>query len=174
MRVSGFRRSDGVIDATRVERVASLPEVGVLGRISKLEGRSFEVNGVKVRLAPKVPLEGLAEGIEVQACGEWTGEHLLGEDVYLRPAVPFAGRLPHLSLQGYVGEPLAGNRFELGRLQVEVSPNTRIDNGTAADLRTDQRVRVQGSLASQQLLKAERIEVERALPQARTGRGTVP
>lgn len=164
VRVSGFRQSNGVIVASRVEHVPQSPVVAVLGTVTGLSHRSFQVGDLHVRIVSPASPAQLAIGREVLAWGRWDGKTLTANELAPQPPVPFTGRVSQLDLQGFVSRQLREGRFRIGSVDVQLSNKTRVERGSTADLSTDQLVRVSGRLTPEHRLIADHIEVERELP----------
>ena len=162
--VSGFRQSNGTIVASRVEHVPQSPFVSVLGTVTRLSNRSFQVGDLQVRIVSPASPARLANGREVRAWGRWDGRRLIANELIPQPSVPFAGRVSYLDLQGFISKQLREGRLRIGGVDVQLSDKTRVERGSTADLSSDQLVRVRGRLTPEHRLVADHIEVERELP----------
>lgn len=158
VRVSGMRRLDGEIIASRVERDAAEEEVGVIGTVAARPGGGFAVGALSLDVAPDA--QPLAAGQRGTFCGRLENGRLIAHEVEIEPDVPFAGKLSQLSLEGYPRSIAGGKALELGRLRVDLSalPESGVESATKLDGST--LVRVSGRLASQGGLDAERLEID--------------
>jgi len=164
VRVSGLRRGDGAIVASRVDRGATQEEVRVSGPVTRVAASAFEVFGVRV--TPAEDRQPVAEGRRVEVTGRWDGTKLVPSGVRVEPEVPFSGRFPRISLEGYVQSSLGRRGFRLRGLEVDLSEIRAAGAGEIEELTRDVHVRVRGRLSPDRRIIAERLEIE----DARSGR----
>ncbi len=158
VRVSGMRRGDGEIVASRVERDEPETEVGVAGTVQAREGGGFAVGDLAIEAAPSA--RPLAVGQRGVFCGRVENGRLLADEVELDPELPFAGKLSRLSLEGYPRAIAGGKELELGRLRVDLSALPDSAGESATRLSGTTLVRVSGELAPEGALRAERLEID--------------
>ncbi len=160
VRISGLRRSDGVVVATRVERTA--PDVPrVTGPVELRDDGSarigsLRVDGEDLRIS-------LVSGQVVTMAGPFANGALKPTLLRVEPEIPFEGRLRRLSLEGFVQDAGAG-RFRVANLDVDASSF----DASGAPIARDARIRVLGSLSDLADLLPEAIEVQ--TPEARSMR----
>jgi Domain of unknown function (DUF5666) len=99
--VSGLRRDDGVIVASRVDKAVSEAAL-IRGTVENVQDGSFTVNGVRVTPAANLRPPGLAIGVEVEVIGALFQRDLNPIHIKIAPASPFAGRVQRLSIEGFV------------------------------------------------------------------------
>jgi hypothetical protein len=154
VRVSGLRRSDGVVVATRIERVRSdVPRVSgpvELGDDGTVRIGSLRVNAGAARAS-------LVPGRVVTAAGPLANGELTPTQLRVEPEIPFDGRLARLSLEGFVQDMVSGGSFRLSNLDVDASSFDAAPG--AASIARDARIRVIGSL-SETRLAPDTIEIE--------------
>jgi hypothetical protein len=100
--VSGLRRDDGVIVASRVDKGISEEPALIRGTVENVQDGSFTVNGVRITAAARPP--GLVVGAEVEVIGVLSQRDVHAIYIKIAPALPFAGRVQRLSIEGYVGK----------------------------------------------------------------------
>ncbi len=151
--VSGQRRSDGVIVATRLEaRSADRPD-SVTGVAISAAGRTAYVGDLRARLAPEAGA--LTSGDRVVLTGRWNVLSRTLERASLGAASPAAGGVARLSLEGYVEPSGRGGDFEIAGTAVDTS-------AIEHTLARDSLVRVEGRLDRKGRLHAERIQLRRS------------
>ncbi len=103
--VSGLRRGDGSIVATRVDGRQPRPDVYVAGPAELTAGNRFRIGGIEIAVGTGNMPE---PGARVLVRGRLTGGVVQADEVQSLPLVPFAGRVGRLSIQAYV-EPRDGS-----------------------------------------------------------------
>jgi hypothetical protein len=100
--VSGLRRDDGVIVASRVDKGISDEPALIRGTVENVQDGRFTVSGVRIIAAATPP--GLVVGADVEVIGALSQRDVNATHVEIVPATPFAGRVQRLSIEGYVGK----------------------------------------------------------------------
>lgn len=154
VRISGLRRSDGVVVATRIER-SSADVSRVSGPVELRDDGSVRIGSLRVNAG--AARASLAPGRVVTAAGTIANGELTPTLLRVEPEIPFDGRLARLSLEGFVQDDVSGGRFRLGNLDVDASS---FDASGAATVARDARIRVLGSLSDEARLSPETIEIE--------------
>ncbi|MBI3784893.1 MAG: hypothetical protein HY270_15990 [Deltaproteobacteria bacterium] len=172
VRISGLRRADGTIVASRIVNSTASDVVGLNGRVSDAGG-VLKVAGVVVHADTP---QSLRAGDEVQIAGRWDGTSITVDAIETAPKLPFSGRVGIVDIEGYVhGSAETGQMF-IGAYQIEV-PKTAVAATTDLN-RPESYVRLRAVLRDQHIV-AERISVVGDLPPlppipdhgAGTGRG---
>lgn len=151
--VSGQRRSDGVIVATRVESRSANRSDSVTGVAISAAGRTAYVGDLRAKLAPEAGA--LTSGDRVVLRGRWNVLTRTLERASLGAASPAAGGVERLSLEGFVEPSGRGGDFEIAGTAVDTS-------AIEHTLARDSLVRVEGRLDRKGRLHAERIQVQRS------------
>ncbi len=142
--VSGWRRDDGTIAATRLDISSSAGDglALVRGPLEGAEGdRLLVVAGTAVTMPPTLAPSDLTPGNEVVVYGVAQGGRLRARQLERLPTRPFAGRVRWLSLEGYVGRA----RFRQARRAALLIGRFRIGGGRLArSLRPGERVILNG------------------------------
>ncbi len=136
--VSGLRRADGVIVASRIDMSNVGKPAWLRGQVETAGDNGFIVNGV--RIAPSTfdrasaPVAGDAVAIQ----GSYSAGTFQAAKITRLPKEPFAGRFAHLSIEGFVSDRGGGGRF-IGGLHLG-------EGASAANLRSGDRVIVDGRI----------------------------
>jgi Domain of unknown function (DUF5666) len=155
VRVSGQRLSSGEIRASRVQRAA--PGTAVVTGPYAASGTLGLRIGTTPLTASVVPV-GLAEGQEVAARGEWSGERLRVREWVVQPTRAAMGGSREVLLQGYV-HAVRGRELQLGYDSLTLGDQLRVDGSDLRALRVDQPVQVRGWVDEQRRVTVERIEL---------------
>lgn len=157
VKVSGLRKQNGDIVASRIERIAQADESSVVGPITAINGNIINVYGLQVRVAT---VNGLSVGQEVSAIGQLEGGTLTAREINLSPSAELYGRTERVNLQGYAGAGTSTGQIKVGNVEVMVSDPSLI----AKALNSDEPVQISGHFANDHRLVADRIEFSRDIP----------
>src|SRR4030095_6788661 len=97
VRVSGMRRQDGVVVASRIARGQADEEVQIIGPVDADVG-GLSIAGTPLEIVGDLRL---AVGEEVRVAGRWTGAALRVDGAEAMPRVPFEGRVGVLGAGGF-------------------------------------------------------------------------
>jgi hypothetical protein len=166
--VSGLPDSNGVIVATRVERKAAAGELEVSGRVAALDAaqRRFAVNALTVDYATATVTNGtLANGACVEAKGtNVAGSVLTATRVEVKSCALGAAAGDRGEVEGLITRFVSATDFDVGGQRVTTTATTTYVNGavnaTAADLRLDLRVEVEGTFNAAGVLEARKVEIK--------------
>jgi len=161
--VSGLRRADGVIVASRIDGVSRIDGPGLKGPVTRVEGGYVVVHGTRIDISRVPGAERITAGKEIQARGDWDGGTLHAREVAVQPSVPFADRVEQLELQGYIQRDTENGALRLSGLNVEVSAATRIEGGDRADLGDDRHVLISGRVGDGDRVHADLIQFRREM-----------
>jgi hypothetical protein len=171
--VSGFRSSDGSIQATRLERrLIPVPplEFETTGIVSNLDSvaKRFDINALVVDYSTAMlqdfPSGAVANGDLVEVKGTTLGPN--GELVATR--VELVGdNVPaetgdRVEIEGFITRFVNATDFDVAGVRVTTTSATIIQGGIAADLGLDIKVEVEGSLNSSGILVADKIDIRRS------------
>lgn len=106
--VSGLRRANGVIAASRIEKTGPGAAAVLRGRVMSSGPDGFTVNGVRIDAPLSSRPARLVSGQDVQIVGTAVGGRLSARRINPVPARPFAGRVRNLSVEGYVTRAVSG------------------------------------------------------------------
>ncbi len=136
--VSGLRRANGVIAASRIDKTGPGAAAVLRGRVTASGPGGFSVNGVRID-APVASRPGtLASGQDVQIIGTAIRGRLRARRINQLAPRPFAGRVKRLSVEGYVRRAISGG-VAVGRVPIAQLP-------ARASIQAGQRVILDGSI----------------------------
>jgi hypothetical protein len=118
VQVSGMRRGDGVVIASRITSGEAREVVQLTGAVTRLEPGTLTVAGTQVRTDDGVQR---SVGDEVRVSGRWDGSAILAQAIEPIPRVPFDGRVRRIDIEGYVRQSAAG-QLQVGPFVVELPP----------------------------------------------------
>jgi len=152
--VSGFRRADGSIAATRIEVVSSTL-VRVTGRVADVAVDRFRVGGLEVRAFPG--REPVSAGQVVRLSGRLRDGVLVPTQVTSSPRASFARAMSYLVLEGYAEAGSSGASLRVNGIDIDLSKLS--GKPSSQPLPRDRRLRVRGRLEDSGRLVAERIDL---------------
>ncbi|MBX3026837.1 hypothetical protein KF840_18165 [bacterium] len=156
VQVSGLRQADGAIAATRV--ATGRPELAwVSGTAADPTADTVAISGTPVRVSDG---GALASGEEVRASGRWDGRQLIAERLDRLPALPFAGRVGRLEIEGFASI-AAGDQLRVGCYVLEVPAGAAAEMLPAAT--GAERVRVEAVIDGGRAV-VQRLDVAPPLP----------
>jgi len=147
--VSGFRRDDGVITASRIDRTPAGGPALLRGTVSEIDENGFIMNGLHVAAPADQRPEGLAVGRDLRVIGIPADGRFRARRFDLAPARPFGGRVDRLSLQGYA------RRGRSGDLVLDGVPVSRLPQGTR--ITPGERVIMDGSVNPSGVFEPRRV-----------------
>ena len=165
--VSGFRLADGTISATRIEGKPAGGEWEVTGVVSNLSGMMFDIEGLTVDFSAAIldnfPGTGPENGQPVEAKGMSLGANgeLLATKVEYKGNVLGGAAGAYVELEGYITRFVSASDFDVSGLPVNASSAT-FEGGTSADLNLNLKVEVDGTINSNGVLVAEKVEIKTA------------
>jgi hypothetical protein len=165
--VSGLRRSDGVVVASRIGGVRDGAEVTVAGPATRVAPGTVYVSGLRVEVRADAAPDAVGTGRPVRVRGRWNVETATLESARIAPEPHFSSRVERVSIEGYVQERRGGSGFRLTGLDVDTSGLSQPLPEGPGHLR----VRVWGRLTADGRLRAERIDIDRrsSLPELAGG-----
>lgn len=158
LRISGLRRGDGVVVASRVGLASTAAPDSVTGPIARGADGSLRIGALVLEGAgPAAPIR---DGAFVRVQGRLADGRLLVDSIIERSPVPFAGRATRLIVEGYA-TPIDGRRIRLGGIEMEVAPGLAKPRISA-----NQRLRIEASVGKNGRVRIQRLD-RRAPPAAR-------
>ena len=157
VQVSGLRRSDGVVVASRVAGGTASDVVQLSGPVTKLDSGALAIAGTPLRIEDRAQP---SVGDEVHVIGRWDGSAVVARSVESIPRIPFDGRVPRLDIEGYARQSVAG-QLRVGSFVVELP---KVSSPEALQLpAADARIRIEAVVHDRHVI-AERIGVISDLP----------
>ncbi len=133
--ISGLRRADAVIVASRIDKAAKGSKVWLRGSVNKADDKGFTLSGVRIE-SPASDRSRPAAGEEAAVSGAYSAGTLKPAKITRLPATPFGGRVGHLSIEGFLRDNKGSGRF-VGGLNV---------GDAASKMRAGDRVIVAGKI----------------------------
>lgn len=169
VRVSGHRRDDGVIVASRIDRNTDvMAAMRLSGPVSASAVGRFAIGGTD--LLPESPeakaVLTKAVGRDARMQGRYDGRAFRVQTADILPEVPFQGTKDRLILEGYVTPPGRGEGYRLGPWRIAPA-------GSGA-WRPGDMVRVALRRADGDAYRVERATVLRPAPEIDPGRQSAP
>lgn len=166
--VSGFRRSDGVVAATRVVRSPRERDALATAVARRAEDGALYVGNVRAEVdaSGRSGSEQL-EGRRVRVRGSWNPETSTLEAVRVEKADSLDRSVHRVSLQGYASRGERAHSLRIGDIEIDArSVSTGLEG-----LPSDSRLRVEGVVEKGRRVRADRIVIEeRGRPDAFEGR----
>jgi hypothetical protein len=98
VQVSGMRRQDGVVVASRITRGQADDGVQITGPVETSDAGGLSIAGTPLEIAGDVRL---AVGENARVAGRWTGTALRVDGAEAVPHVPFDGRVARIDVEGF-------------------------------------------------------------------------
>ncbi len=149
--VSGLRRDDGVIAASRIEKRASPGPSLIRGTVTAVGNGGFAVSGYRLALSPNQSFAPPAVGARVAVTGSMAQGSFIPRRVERVPETPFGGRLKRLSIEGFIGRG-PGSTLSVGGMPLAGTKG-------AAQSRFGDRVIINGPLDEHRHLIPERMQL---------------
>lgn len=169
--VSGLPNSSGQIEATRIEPAAPGETWEVVGRIAGFDGtaKRFRINDLVVDYATAAVDDFGAVGPRDGDVVEVKGTSLATDGSLVATRVEFLGNKDmrpdgasgEVEIEGYVTRFVSATDFDVANRPVTTNASTVYRGGTAADLKADARVEVEGTLDAAGVLVALKVEFKR-------------
>jgi hypothetical protein len=165
--VSGFRLAGGEISATRIEGKPAGGEYEVTGVVSNLSGTTFSIESLTVDFSAAAldnfPSGAPENGQPVEAKGMSLGANgeLLATRVEYKGNVLGDAAGTYVELEGYITRFASAADFDVSGLPVNAS-SAIFEGGTSADLNVNLKVEVDGTINSNGVLVAEKVEIKTA------------
>lgn len=165
--VSGLVRSDGSIDATRIELKAAGGEMEVRGVVAALDTANlrFSLNALVVDYSG-AQLDDFPGGqIEDGQAVEAKGTTLDGSGALVATRVEFKGSIAGGNaddfgeIEGFISRFASAQDFDVSGLCVTTGAATTFEGGTAADLGLDVKVEVEGLFDDDGCLAARKVDI---------------
>lgn len=167
--VSGMRRADGDIQATRIEAKPAGTVFEVTGVASSVDTAAHKLNvnalvvdysAASVRdFANGQPANGdlvEAKGNSVKASGE-----LVASSIELKRDADDAGAGMQVEIEGLITRFVSATDFDVAGKPITTNSSTQFENGSAADLALNAKVEAEGQLDANGVLVATKVQFKR-------------
>jgi len=158
--VSGLRRADGIVVATRVDRVAPSDRVSVSGPLRPLESGGFAVG--ELRIKNQAAIDANLSNRSALAIGRLDAQTGILDATRIEPSVRWAKPPERVAIEGLVQGDSSKGRFRTNFADVEASRAS----AAVGKLKRDDRVIVSGKWSAGGLVLANEIRVEAPRPLA--------
>jgi len=163
--VSGLRRDDGVIAASRIEKRTSPGPSLIRGTVTAAGEGGFTVSGYRLTQPPNHPVAAPTVGARVAITGSMAQGSFVPRRIERVPDAPFGGRLKRLSIEGFVGRG-PGSTLSVGGMPLAGTSG-------AAQSRFGDRVIINGPLDEHRHLIPERMQPDPMNFRLRNERGNL-
>ncbi|MCX5738826.1 MAG: DUF5666 domain-containing protein, partial [Proteobacteria bacterium] len=158
--VSGLRQADGIVVATRVDRVAPSDRVSVSGPLRPLESGGFGVG--KLRIANAAAIDANLSNRSALVIGRLGAQTGILDATRIEPSVRWEKAPERVAIEGLVQGDSVKGRFRTNFADVEASSAS----AAVGKVKRDDRVIVSGKWSAGGLVLANEIRIE--APRART------
>ncbi len=162
LKISGFRRQDGTIVATRIEP-GTPGRITLLGRVKNISRGQLNINGVPVKLTPTSDLKNITLGKEVFISGHVTPHSIQATNITVKPEIPFPRKPGRLIVQGFLDHgtlaTFTGNDFSVG-----FSDDTHIDGTRKENQKNGELAIISGVLSPEGQLLAKEVFFKETIP----------
>jgi hypothetical protein len=166
--VSGKADAGGIVTATRIELIATgnHQATGTVGNIN--EGMSsFTLNSLSVNFAAATlnnfPNNRLANGLQVVATGNLDNQGVLQAKTVTNLSKSFDKNIKRAELEGFVTRFVSATDFDIAGTKVTTDAKTNFAGGSAAQLGAGVAIELKGSVNTEGVVVAERIEFAKAI-----------
>ncbi len=149
--ISGLRKFDGKIVATRIDHVDAKAASSLVGTITKVNGKNLEINGMPVTSGSE---NNYAVGQEVVATGSEKNGILVAEKLTMSPMSQLYRSTAQISLEGYAGTVSSDGQVKVGNMDVIVA-------GQGKEIRGGELVQITGRFDREHRIVAERVDFVR-------------
>jgi Domain of unknown function (DUF5666) len=171
LEVSGMRAPDGTIYATRIEAKAAGVGLQVVGVATAIDttAKTLEINALTVDYSAAALVDFPGSGPQAGDLVEAIGSTLTSNGVLTASSLELLngnGVNPvapgNLRIEGLINQFSSATDFEVAGQPVSTTATTSFDGGQASDLALNVSVEVEGSVNSDGVLVAAKVEIRRA------------
>lgn len=159
VRVSGLRRPNGELVGTQIERVPAGASARISGTLRQRPGGGLAIGQVPINMRD-APAGRQLEGKRVTATGRWSGKAIDTPRIVADKVDRFDGKAKRVNVQGFVGQRVGADAFEIGDYLVDVPESTVFEGGGRKGLRSGRRVIVKGRLGPNSRVSADSVRLE--------------
>jgi len=162
VQISGFVRSDGSIQATRIEHAGVGQSFEVVGTVNNLNDiqMTFSIGDLVIDYSSLTLIEPLAEGDRIKATGNQLGVagELIADVISPRQQVFDTEEGDEADVEGLISGFLSPAQFMVEGIDVSTDSATEFDGGNISDLSDDIRVEIEGQFDANGILVAKQVE----------------
>ena len=161
--VSGFFVADGSIRATRIEAKPPGREFEVTGIVSNAGAGTFQINDLVVDYSNATQIRNFPGGVPedgqlVEAKGNANGGGLAASEVEFKGTDLPGGAADRAEVEGFITDFTSASAFDVEGVPVTTSGSTTYVNGDASGLALNRKLEVEGSIGTNGILAATKIE----------------
>lgn len=160
VKISGLRRPNGTVMASRIEGATRTDPLRLVGRVSARNGSVVTIGGTTVNLRGPAAVSQVRKGNVVSIQGTLVNGQINARIVDIKSAVPFGGAVSRVNVEGYLERGPDNSSLRIGRTDVSISDQTKFSGGDRSLIKTGQHARVIGRLTKQGRIEAEGIAFE--------------
>ncbi|MGI9224683.1 MAG: DUF5666 domain-containing protein [Woeseiaceae bacterium] len=166
--VSGYTNAAGAIDATRIDVAATNAELRLIGEVADLDLASlvFRIKGLTVdysnALVIDLPGGAPADGMDVNVIGSMSGGLFVVERIEAAPSLTGNDGL-RVQTAGIITRYRSTTDFDINGAPATVNAATVYINGDASDLGLNTELVMDGNLASDGRIMADRVTIGHAV-----------
>jgi hypothetical protein len=160
VKISGLRRPNGTVMASRVEGATRTDPLRIAGRVSARNGSVVTIGGTTVNLRGLAAVSRVRKGNVVSIQGALVNGQINARIVDIKSAIPFGGAVSRVNVEGYLERGSDNNYLRIGRTDVSISDKTKFSGGDRSLIKTGQHARVIGRLTKQGRIEADGIVFE--------------
>ncbi len=173
VKISGLRRPNGAVMASRVERTTPSKDVRISGRVSFREGAIVKVDdGTPINLRGLAAVSRVRKDNVVSVRGVLEQGQINARVVDVESPIPFGGKVSRVNIEGYLDQGSEGRNLRLGLTDLSISDKARIIGGDRSTIKTGRRVRVSGRLTTKGRIEVDGITIERGFDETLTFPGS--
>lgn len=140
--VSGLRKVDGSLVATRVDPTSVQKSAQVTGQLER-KGNQYYIDGTKLSGLTKINQD---MSKDARVTGTWDGNALNVRDVTVGPVSNLLQRVDKFVVQGYINTDLSHGKMMLNGQQMSINSNTQIKGNGSKAITANNPVVVQGQV----------------------------
>ncbi len=162
VKISGLRRPNGNIAASRIEGAARSGRVRISGKVLGRKGALISIKGLTVRLHRA---QSIRQGDFVAVQGTLQHDKFTGGVATVESPIPFGGAISRINVEGFLQRAADNKSLRIGRTDLSISEKTIFRQGDKSQVLNGRRATVLG-----QVTKQGRIDVDEVIFEGRIDR----
>jgi hypothetical protein len=160
--VSGLLDANGTLVATYFETKAALAQYQVIGKVANLTATTFHIGALTIDFSSAGASPHAGDTVEARgpASGFDAGTNTFVADSVETLTGLSATRDEPLETEGYITRFVSPADFDVGTVHARVVSTTRFDGGSAASLAQNVKVEMEGTVDSNGVLVADKVEIK--------------
>jgi len=166
VKISGFIKSDGSIQATRIDRADAGQTMEVIGDVNNIDTTKqlFSIGALVVDYTGLTLIDPLANGDRIKVTGSQMGTagELLADDISPRQQTLNTEEGDEAEVEGLIAGFFSPTQFMVNEISVSTNSTTEFDGGNISDLSDDIRVEIEGKFDLNGILVATQVQFRRS------------